>query len=107
MKFPAYIATSLFWDTDQNKRNWRPKCHSIIFKNTGDVQVKINDLWVLEPGEETPTISTGHPEVVDMTDYSVSFDPTTSGTAPRVVAVYTQTQPNGNRNGNTVNCENF
>jgi hypothetical protein len=80
-------------------------CGAIIFKNTGDQVAKINDVWELQPGDETPTISTGHPDVIDVTQYSVAFD-ASSGSNASVTAIYTQTVPITVKNGAAV-CDKF
>jgi hypothetical protein len=83
-----------------------PKCSAIVFKNAGDRVAIINDIWRLEPGDETPTISTGHPDVVDMTEYTIAFDVSSGGTGPLVNIMYTETTPIALKNGAN-NCENF
>lgn len=107
MSFPAYINKTNFWNTAVNARNFRPQCHAIIFKNTGDVRATINDQWILEPGEETPTISTGHPEVIDMTEYRINFEVGSAGVSPKVTAIYLQIAPNQANTTGTVTCETF
>lgn len=87
-----YFNYTDFWQTAENDKI-TPKCSAIIFKNMGDKAAKINGVWRLEPGEETPTISTGNPEVVDMSTYQVSFDESSGGIAPLVIAILIYTMP--------------
>jgi len=88
--------------------NFKPDggCGAIVFKNTGDMPAIINDVWRLEPGDETPTISTGHPDVVDITEYSVAFDESAGGTSKSVTAIYTQTVPITIKSG-AAHCDQF
>lgn len=83
------------------------KCNAVVFKNSGDRVAVINDTWRLEPGDESPTISTGHPDVVDETEYTIAFDASSGGTGPLVNVIYTQTMPITSKNGGIQNCENF
>jgi hypothetical protein len=79
----------------QFSRNDKQKfnCGAIVFRNVGDMRAKINDVWTLDPGDETPTISTGHPDVIDETEYKVTFTNDIGGTISLVNAIYTQTLP--------------
>jgi hypothetical protein len=83
------------------------RCNAVVFKNSGDRVAIINDTWRLDPGDETPTISTGHPDVVDLTEYTIAFDATSGGTAPLVNVIYTQTTPIKTKGSGVANCENF
>lgn len=86
---PRYKSTTYFWQTSDNDMIL-PMCNGIVFKNSGDQACVINDKWRLEPGDESPTISTGHPEVVDVSEYRIVFDTGSGGIAPLVNAIYTQ-----------------
>lgn len=99
-----YKSKTHFWPTAINA-SISPKCTAILFKNTGDTPANINGLLLIQPGEETPTISTCDPEVVDMTEYRVEFVVGSGGTAPMVVAMYTEVMPikNSETSGNA--CE--
>jgi hypothetical protein len=100
-----YKMRTFFTQIGSNEK-LNPKCNAIVFKNSGDRVAVINDTWRLEPGDETPTISTGHPDVVDMTEYSISFDVSSGGTGPLVNVIYTQTT-SLEKNSITNDCQNF
>jgi hypothetical protein len=103
-----YKSKTTFEEIGKTDNSFVRKCNAIIFKNVGDQRCKINGVWTLEPGEETPTISTGHPEVVDETEYKVVFDPASGGTAPLVVCIYTTVYPITSKGAaNTDACEKF
>jgi hypothetical protein len=109
MAFPQYKAITEIKQFGKDDNDYRPKCHAIIFKNAGDMRVKLNDVWVLEPGEETPTISTGHPEVLDYSSYKISFDPSGGGVMPLLNAITITVRPfslTGTNDGSDA-CENF
>ncbi len=84
-----------------------PMCTAILFKNTGDRPLKINGGWLLQPGEETPTISTGNPEVIDTTTYTVAFDVSGGGIAPQVTALIITTTSNTSKGVNGNDCDKF
>jgi hypothetical protein len=83
-----------------------PECSAVVFKNAGDQPVRINDTWLLEPGDETPTISTGHPDVVDETEYTFAFVTGGGGTGPLLNVIYTQIRPIDAKSSADA-CENF
>lgn len=87
-----YKMTTFFRQYGGNKK-FTPHCHAIIFRNNGDVPAIINKNWRLEPGDETPPISTVHPNVVDETEYSIAFDTGGGGTTKLVGVIYTQIIP--------------
>lgn len=99
-----YAAKHNFTQIGENTYSFKPKCHAIIFKNVGDMRAKINGTWVLEPGEETPSLSSGHPEVIDLTDYKIIFESDSGGTAPAVNVIYTTLSPYSNKDA-ADNCE--
>lgn len=100
-----YKQTTFFRQYGENK-SITLLCGAIVFKNSGDVAVDINKTWRLEPGDETPTISTGHPDVVDETEYTIAFDPTSAGTIKLVNVIYTQIKPVDPK-GKAGACDNF
>ena len=100
-----YKMKSFFPQFGKNDK-FTPLCNAIVFRNAGEVQVRINDNWVLEPGDETPTISTGFPDVVDETEYTIAFDPTSVNPNRLVNVIYTQIQLKEQKS-NFKNCENL
>lgn len=109
MPFPLYQSKTEINQIGKDENDLKPKCHAIIFKNAGDMRVKINDVWILEPGEETPTISTGNPEVIDLSSYKITFDPTGGGTVKLVtyIAIFIRPFNMKGSGGSGSECENF
>lgn len=101
-----YRSKTHFWQTSVND-DIKPMCTAITFKNTGDQPLRINNVWRLEPGEETPSISTGDPEVVDETTYSVAFDASGGGTAPQCTALYITTNYKTTKGNGSDACDQF
>lgn len=91
-----------FWQSGKNDKI-TPKCASILFRNTGETRLRINEIWPLEPGEETPPIAMIFPNVIDETEYRITFDP--GGTKPQVTAMILDISPTNQSNGSDLLCE--
>lgn len=63
--------------------------NSIYFENQGNVTAVINNIWKIRPGEAR-SLSQINPEVVDETNYYISFDltdPFTTGTTNNLIVI--------------------